>query len=145
MTERRGRVLLIEDNRDDALFLERAFQKAGLDRLERVIDDGQVAIDYLSGKGGYSDRSAHPLPSHVLLDLKIPKINGLEILEWLRNCDAVKALPVAVLSSSGEKLDRERALKLGVDGYFIKPSRASELLEVVRQIAALWKLPAGPA
>lgn len=135
------KVLLIEDNRDDALFLERAFHKAGLMPIDRIIDDGQEAIDYLSGGGRFTDRAEFPLPTHVLLDLKIPKVNGLEILDWLRKNDSVKGIPVAVLSSSGERLDRERAMRLGVDGYFIKPSRAGELLDVVRQLAALWKLP----
>ena len=140
MKRKETKVLLIEDNRDDALFLERAFQKAGLMPIDRIIDDGQDAIDYLSGGGRFMDRSAFPPPTHLLLDLKIPKVNGLEILDWLRKSDLLKGLPVAVLSSSGEKLDRERAMKLGVDGYFIKPSRAGELLEVVKQIAALWNL-----
>jgi len=135
-------VLLIEDSRDDALFLDRAFAKAGLGKIDRVIDDGQEAIEYFAGRGAFADRSAHPLPTHVLLDLKIPKVSGLEILEWIRKSEPLKQLPVAVLSSSGEKSDRERALRLGVDGYFIKPSRTVELLDVVRQIAVLWRLPA---
>jgi len=134
-------VLLIEDNRDDALFLERAFSKAGLVEIERIIDDGQEAMDYFRGQGEFRDRSRYPLPTHVLLDLKVPKVDGLQILEWIRKSEELKGISVAVLSSSGERVDRERAVRLGVDGYFIKPSRTGELLEIVRQLGALWRLP----
>jgi DNA-binding response OmpR family regulator len=135
------RILVIEDDPDDALFLERAFRKARVPGFDRVLRDGQEAIAYLDGRGVYADRRAHPMPTHLLLDLKLPKISGLEVLTWVRGSSQLCALPVAVLSSSGEGSDRERARQLGIDGYFVKPSRSSELLDLVRQIARIWHLP----
>lgn len=135
-----ARVLVIEDDPDDALFLERAFKKVGVQGFDRVLPDGEAAIAYLAGIGRYSDRGTYPLPTHVLLDLKLPKVSGLEVLGWVRGTGTLQKLPVAVLSSSGEGSDRERARALGVDAYFVKPSRTSDLLVVVRNIARLWHL-----
>jgi DNA-binding response OmpR family regulator len=140
MTAAKARVLVIEDNEDDVFFLKRAFLKAGVNVIDRVIGDGQVALDFFAGRGVYADRAVYPLPTHVLLDLKVPKVNGLEILEWLRRDEPLSRLPVMVLSSSGERADRDKALQLGIDGYFMKPSRGEELLEVVQQIGSLWML-----
>jgi CheY-like chemotaxis protein len=135
-----SRILVVEDDPDDALFLERAFVKAGVAGFDRVLGDGQEAISYLEGRGPYADRSAFPLPSHVILDLKLPKVSGLEVLGWLRSSERLRDLRVVILSSSGERSDRERAEALGVDGYFVKPSRSADLLQVVREIARLWSL-----
>lgn len=139
------RILVIEDDPDDALFLERAFRKARVPGFDRVLRDGQEAIAYLAGRGAYADRQAHPMPTHLLLDLKLPKISGLEVLGWLRGTPSLCALPVAVLSSSGEGSDRDRARELGIDEYFVKPTRTAELLELVRQIARIWHLPVAVA
>jgi len=140
MTVPEARVLVIEDNADDVLFLKRAFVKAGVNVLDRVIDDGQDALDFFEGRGIYRNRADYPLPTHVLLDLKVPKVNGLEILEWLRRHESFERLPVMVLSSSGERADRDRAVRLGVDGYFMKPSKGEQLLDIIREIKAVWKL-----
>jgi len=140
MTVPEARVLVIEDNADDILFLKRAFVKAGINVLDRIIDDGQDALDFFEGRGIYGNRADYPLPTHVLLDLKVPKVNGLDILDWLRRRESFQRLPVMVLSSSGERADRERALRLGVDGYFMKPSRGDQLLDIVREINSVWKL-----
>jgi len=134
------RILVVEDNPDDAFFLERAFRKAGLSGFDRVLGSGGDAIDYLSGCGGFSDRGSHPLPSHLVLDLKIPKVSGLEVLGWIREQPALRGLRVVVLSSSGERRDLEQAEALGVDGYFIKPTGAIELVEIVREIGRRWGL-----
>lgn len=137
-----ARVLLVEDDADDVFFLRRAFEKAGVGGLEQVVSDGQEAIAYLSAAGPYADRTSYPPPSHMILDLKLPKVSGLEVLEWLRTRGPRRDLPVAILSSSGEKVDRDRATALGVDGYFVKPSGQGELVTIVRSLAASWKLPA---
>src|SRR4030095_4123147 len=79
------RILLVEDDENDVLFLERAFDKAGAPRPFRVLGDGQEGIAHMSGAGGFEERSEHPAPSHLILDLKIPRRNGFEVLEWLRN------------------------------------------------------------
>ena len=141
MTDPKPRVLAVEDDPDDALFLTRAFSKAGVEGFDRVIGCGQEAINYLSGQGKYSDRSAFPLPTHIILDLKLPKVSGLEILTWLRRIPHLSKLRVAILSSSGERGDRERAEELGIDGYFVKPAKSGDLVDLVRKFAALWHLP----
>src|SRR5262249_32824089 len=138
------RILLIEDDENDVLFLERAFDKAGAPRPFHVLGDGQEVIAYLSGTGGFADRPEHPLPSHLILDLKIPRRNGFEVLEWVRNDPRWKDLHVVALTSSGDQGDRDRARTLGVDGYFVKPSRHPALVEVVKQIMSLWAIDGGP-
>ena len=135
------RILVVEDDPDDALFLKRAFAKAGVPGFNLVLPDGQEAIAYLSGHGKYGDREAFPLPSHLLLDLKLPKVSGFEVLRWLRSSVGLRALPVAILSSSGEAADRENAQVLGIDAYYMKPSRSEDLLHLVQEIARLWRLP----
>src|SRR5262245_42291041 len=135
-----SRILLVEDDENDVLFLERAFDKAGAPRPFRVLGDGQETIAYLSGADGFENRSEHPLPSHLILDLKIPRKNGFEVLEWVRNDPRWKDLPVVALTSSGDQGDRDRARALGVDGYFVKPSRHPALVEIVKQIVSLWAL-----
>ncbi|HLY74893.1 MAG TPA: response regulator [Planctomycetota bacterium] len=140
MSGPRARILVVEDSEDDIFFLKRAFRKAGVNVLDRVLSDGQSALDFFAGRGPYADRSVYPLPTHMLLDLKVPKVNGLEILDWIRRHETLSALPAVVLSSSGERDDRDRAVQLGIDGYFIKPSRGEQLLDIVRQIDAIWKL-----
>jgi len=144
MTTAAPRILLVEDDENDVLFLERAFDKAGAPRPFRVLGDGQEAIAYLSGTGGFEDRSEHPAPSHLILDLKIPRRNGFEVLEWLRKDPRWKDLRVVTLTSSGDQGDRDRARALGVDGYFVKPSRHPALVEVAKQIVSLWALGEAP-
>ncbi len=135
-----ARILVVEDNPDDAFFLERAFRKAGVAGFDRVLGNGVDAIAYLSGGGSFADREIHPLPSHVVLDLKIPKVSGLEVLGWIREQPELRGLRVVVLSSSGERRDLEQAEALGVDGYFIKPTGSVELVEIVREIVRRWDL-----
>ena len=93
-------VLLVEDDDNDVLFVQRAFKHAGiLNRLE-VVRDGDQAVDYLSGKGEYADRDKHPLPVFVLLDLKMPRRSGLEVLEWVKEREGLRRIPIVVLTSS---------------------------------------------
>lgn len=134
------RILVIEDDSNDALLLRRAFRNTGVPGFDRVLPDGQQAMAYLGGIGGYGDRQAFPLPSHLILDLKLPKVSGLELLAWIRSSREHRRLPVAILSSSGEPADKIRAGDLGIDAYFVKPNRSSDLLEVVREIGRRWCL-----
>jgi DNA-binding response OmpR family regulator len=134
------RILVVEDDPNDALLLERAFRKAGIPGFDRVLSDGEQVMAYLGGLGHYSDRRAFPLPSHLILDLKLPKVSGLELLTWIRGSREHRRLPIAILSSSGEQTDQVRARELGVDGYFVKPNRSSDLLAVVLEIALMWNL-----
>jgi len=127
-------ILLAEDDDNDVFFMRRALQKSQLDFLLQVVTDGQQATDYLSGHGDFSNREKHPLPTVILLDLKMPFLDGFEVLTWIRAQAAFKATPVAVLTSSAEERDRRRARELGACAYFVKPPRPETIQEIVRLI-----------
>lgn len=115
-------ILLIEDSEDDAFFMRYALQKAGVNHDLRVVTDGQQAVDYLSGLGQFADRNAHPLPAFVFLDLKLPLLNGFEVLAWMQNQPTLQHLPVVVLTGSSEDHDKRRAMELGARSYCMKPA-----------------------
>ena len=127
-------VLLVEDDPDDVLFLKRAFQKAGVTLPVRVAQDGQEAIDYLSRAGRFKDPEHYPIPCLVVLDLKLPKRTGLEVLQWLRRREEFSDLPVVMVTSSGEIEDRERVMHHGVEAYHVKPVTFEELVRLAREI-----------
>ena len=131
-------ILLVEDNSTDALMVQRAFKKAHLMNPVQVVDDGDKAVAYLSGRGPYSDREKYPLPVLLLLDLKLPRRSGLEILEWLRRQEGLKRLPVVVLTSSKESSDVNRAYDLGANSYLVKPVDFDPLLEMVKTLGLYW-------
>src|SRR5688572_26142092 len=106
-------ILLVEDESNDALLLERAFKRADLAPNLKVVTDGEMAIEYLGGQGKYSDRTLYPIPSLMLLDLKLPRRSGLEVLQWLREQGGFNDLPVIVLTSSRHMDDIDRAYDLG--------------------------------
>ena len=137
-------ILLVEDDENDRLFFERAVRKSGYGWKVASAGSGREAVDYLSGAGKFADRSAHPLPTHVLLDLKLPELSGLEVLEWIRSQSAHRALPVIVLSSSREPSDIDRAKALGVDAYEVKPVEFKALIATVRSIAERWRIAGAP-
>lgn len=131
-------ILLVEDNRDDVLMIQRAFHKANLAMPLHVVSDGDAAVLYLSGQGDYSDRDQYPLPVLMLLDLKLPRKSGLEVLEWLRLQPGLKRLVVVVLTSSKENIDINRAYELGANSYLVKPVRFASLLELVKNLNLYW-------
>lgn len=131
-------VLYAEDNADDALFMQMAFSRAGLKQKMLWVNNGEEAILYLDGQGQYADRQKHPLPSLLLLDLKMPIKSGFEVLDWLRAHPELKNLKVVVVTSSGQQSDRDRLQEMGVVDYIIKPSAPSQLAEVVRKGAERW-------
>jgi CheY-like chemotaxis protein len=131
-------ILVVEDNPDDILFLERAFGAAGLAAPLRIVRDGADAIDYLVAQGKYADRSAYPLPAVVLLDLKMPGASGFVVLQWLRQQSLLKRLPVVMLTSSAREEDIAQAYDLGVNSYVVKPSGLKQLTDVARHIESYW-------
>jgi CheY-like chemotaxis protein len=131
-------VLLVDDNPDDVLLMKRAFKATSIGAPLAVLSGGQAAIDYLSGQGQYADRSAHPLPVLMLLDLKMPRLSGFDVLRWLRTQPTLKRLPVVVLTSSSQTEDVNRAYDLGVNSYIVKPSGLKEIAEVAAQIESYW-------
>jgi CheY-like chemotaxis protein len=130
-------VLLVEDNRDDALLIGRAFRKAGLAPPAHV-EDGEAAVAYLAQAATDGDRAPSPLPALVLLDLKLPRKSGLEVLAWLREHDTLRRLPVVVLTSSREAPDVRRAYDLGANSYLVKPVDARALLQLVETLGLYW-------
>lgn len=133
-------VLLVEDDPDHVALIQRAFAKAKLVNPLLVVRDGEDAVDYLSGRGAYTDRSRYPLPSLILLDLKLPRKSGLEVLEWLRGEAGLKLTPVVILSSSSETYDVAKAYALGVNSYLLKPVNFGDLLEMVKSIGMYWMI-----
>jgi CheY-like chemotaxis protein len=107
-----------------------------------LVRDGQEAVDYLSGKGQYADRAAHPLPALVVLDLKMPRMNGFDVLGWLAEQPDFKEIPAVVLSSSADELDMKKARQLGAREYFVKPHSLDELIKIAHQMQARWLSPA---
>lgn len=137
MTESRS-VLLVEDDPDDVLLTQRAFRKLGVPTSMQVVGDGEQALAYLVGRGDYADRERFPLPDLMLLDLKLPRRSGFEVLEWLRAQPGLRRLPVVVLTGSRESVDVNRALDLGANSYLVKPVGFDDLLEVVRTLRLYW-------
>jgi len=131
-------ILLVEDSPDDALLIQRAFRKANLANPVQLVRDGEEAVTYLSGAAPYEDRVRFPLPVLMLLDLKLPRRSGLEVLAWVRQESVVKRLPIVVLTSSRESVDVNRAYDLGVNSYLAKPVGFEALLEMVKNLNLYW-------
>jgi CheY-like chemotaxis protein len=121
-------ILVADDNEDDAFLLQEAFKKAGVANRLLVVGDGLEAVAYLKGDGVYSDRAAHPYPDVLLLDLNMPRMNGFEVLEWLRKDSQCRRLVVHVLTASCRDEDVRRAYDLHANSYVMKPTRVDELV-----------------
>jgi CheY-like chemotaxis protein len=133
-------ILLVEDDPNDVLLIERAFRRANLANPLRVVGDGEAALAYLSGELPYTDRDRYPMPLMILLDLKLPRKSGLEVLAWLRQQPGLKRLPVVVLTSSREASDINRAYDLGANSYLVKPVDFDALLDMVKNLNLYWLL-----
>jgi CheY-like chemotaxis protein len=135
-------ILLVEDNPDDVRLLQRALRKARLVNPVEVAEDGEQAIAYLQGDGPYADRVRYPLPVLVLLDLKLPRRSGLEVLAWIREQPGLRRMRVVVLTSSRQAADINRAHELGANSYLVKPGTPEALVEMVKVIDAYWMITA---
>ena len=131
-------VLVVEDNEDDVFILQRAFRKASVKNPVHIVTDGDEAINYLSGLGQFTDRTRHPMPFLIFLDLKLPFKGGLEILEWMQQQSFREELQVVVLTSSAEDRDIVRAHQLGASAYFTKPLSAACLGQLMTRLEELW-------
>lgn len=131
-------ILLIEDNEDDALLMMRALGKAGIEDCVQVASDGQEALDYLTGAGKYRDRARYPMPAVVFLDLKLPKVPGLEVLKRVRERRETKALIVIVLTSSSLPADVSQAYGWGANSYVVKPTAFEQLIEFAGTFKKYW-------
>lgn len=132
-------ILLVEDDSNDILFIQRAFRRSDLENpTMQVVRDGDEAVAYLSGEGDYANRNIYPLPGMILLDLKLPRRSGLEVLEWLRSQPVLKRIPVVILTSSKEHIDVNRAYDIGVNSYLLKPVNYKALNEMIKTLNAFW-------
>lgn len=127
-------VLLAENNEDDLIFLQRAIRKAGVSVSLHLVSNGEEAVSYLLGEGEYADRERYPKPVLLITNVKMPRMNGLELLVWVKQQPNYKDLPVLVMSSSEEPEEMERVTALGGCAYFVKTSNLDELTEFVKQM-----------
>jgi CheY-like chemotaxis protein len=131
-------ILVAEDNSDDYLMLEHAFGKAEFVAEKHRARDGVEAKQYLAGEGRFSDRNASPLPELILADLKMPRMNGLELLRWTRQQPIIKRIPFIMLSASAYQADVTAAYEGFANAYHVKPSRLDDLIDLLRQLRSYW-------
>jgi CheY-like chemotaxis protein len=134
----RKTVLVADDDLNDISLLKRAFLKAGIDVSLNVVRDGAEAIQYLDGDKAFADRDAFPMPMLLLLDLKMPRTNGFEVLEWVRSQNGLRRLPVVVMTNSDEPRDIDRAYDLGANSFLKKPDDFSDLLRMSEKLREYW-------
>ena len=134
-----GKVILhIEDDANDVLLIARAFRKAEVPAQIQVVNDGEQAVHYMAGSDAFAQRDAYPLPALVLLDLKLPRKSGIEVLEWIRAQPGLKRIPVVMLTSSRQPVDINRAYDLGVNAYLVKPVNFDGLVDMLKSLDAFW-------
>ncbi len=138
-------ILLVDDDENDVLIMMMALQKVGLTCSICVARDGREAQEYLCGTGKFADRSAYPLPYLILLDLKLPRVMGLEVLKWLRERPEFDSTIVLVLSSSPMPEDIQTAYHLGANAYLVKPSGLDKLQVMAQAIKDFWYIQNQPA
>jgi len=133
-----GRILLVEDNEDDVALTLRALEKNRLHNDVEIVRDGQDALDLLFRRGEYASRSPADLPELILLDLKVPRVDGLEVLRQIRASPVTQFLPVVVLTSSSQERDVVQSYQLGANSYVQKPVDFDDFIEATRQLGMYW-------
>jgi CheY-like chemotaxis protein len=128
-------ILYAEDNPDDVVIFKMAFKRATLPHALRCVDDGEDAIAWLAGEGQFANRAEYPLPDILILDLKMPRRGGFDVLEWARQSKEFQHLPVIILSSSDDPGDVKRAYDLGVTTYFVKSATCQDVIQYLRLIS----------
>jgi CheY-like chemotaxis protein len=131
-------ILLVEDEENDVVFMKMAMEHAGITNTLQVAEDGGQAIEYLSGNGGYADRRRHPLPALVLLDLKLPRVMGMDVLKWIRERREFDLMVVIILTSSQQRSDIELTASLHANSYLLKPSNPLDLNELAALLKQYW-------
>src|SRR6266699_6828800 len=131
-------ILLVEDREDDVTLIQKAFEKAGVKNPMQVVRDGEKAVWYLAGEGEFANRAEYPLPWLVLLDLKMPRVDGFEVLAWIRKQPWLKKLGVIVLTSSEYIHDVNRAYQLGANSFLVKPLEFEDAVQLSKLIEQYW-------
>jgi CheY-like chemotaxis protein len=131
-------ILVVEDREDDILLIRKAFDKTSLLNPIKIVRDGEEALAYLSGEGKYANRDEYPLPALVLLDLKLPRMDGFEVLTWIRQREGIRGLPVVVLTSSNQLRDVNRAYDLGANSFFVKEFDFQSSVDLTRLLQRYW-------
>jgi CheY-like chemotaxis protein len=131
-------ILLAEDDQNDVLLAQRALEKAGLDHVLMHVPDGGKCISYLRGDAPYDDRSKYPFPNLLLLDLKMPRVSGFDVLAWMHDQPHLKELPVIILTGSILSSDREAAEAKGANDFQVKPVQFEELVKIMKALNARW-------
>ena len=133
-------ILYVDDDDNDVVLLKHAVRTAGLSFCVQAVSDPENASAYLAGEGIYADRKCFPLPSLVLLDLKMPRMHGFEVLSWIRNQPVFKRMVVIILTASNHAAEVNRAYELGANSYLVKPVELTALVEMVKGIGAYWMM-----
>ena len=131
-------ILIAEDNKDDALLLARTFSQVNPKVRFHITQDGSDLVSYLRADGNYSDRSAFPFPRMMFIDLKMPVMNGFEVLQWLQEHPRCRVIPTVVMSASMLPDDVDRAYELGANAYFVKPATIDELRRIIEVNFWFW-------
>lgn len=132
------KILVVDDSEDDALFVRRALEKAGMGKSCQMVRDGEEAIRYLQGEGVYADRQTHPFPTLILSDLKMPRMSGFELLRWVRKHRECSVIPTILFTSSAVESDVREAYELGANAYMVKPTSAKEFEDLLRITYQYW-------
>jgi CheY-like chemotaxis protein len=133
-------VLLVEDDLNDIFLVKRAFKKACIPNPLQVVTDGVEAIHYLQGDGKYADRQLYPLPHLIVMDIKMPRKTGFEVLEWIKRDGMLKRIPVIIVSSSDQPHDINRAYEMGANAYMVKPVDFRAVESLFQSITHYWGL-----
>jgi CheY-like chemotaxis protein len=132
-------VILVEDDPNDVFLIRRAFERTGGEMALVHLSDGEAAMQYLAGEAPYDKRALSPSPTIMLLDIKLPRRSGFEVLSWARSqTNATRRMPILILTSSSQKADVDRAFDLGATAYLRKPSRSRALSELVADLKSFW-------
>ena len=131
-------ILYAEDDPNDVFFIKHAFAKVGVANPLQTVKDGQAAIQYLAGEGAFADRRRYPLPCLVLLDIKMPRATGFDVLHWMQDQRHLRNIPVIIFSASAFPFDIERAYELGANAYVVKPVTVAERLAFAEAIHRFW-------